>query len=34
MFYGSMVSLHMAGQEGVDPGPITVLEDIKAALAD
>jgi glucose/mannose-6-phosphate isomerase len=34
MFYGSMVSLHMAAQEGVDPGPITVLEEIKAALAD
>jgi glucose/mannose-6-phosphate isomerase len=34
MFYGSMVSLHMAAQEGVDPGPITVLEEIKAALAE
>ena len=34
MFYGSMVSLYMAAQEGVDPGPITVLEEIKAALAD
>jgi glucose/mannose-6-phosphate isomerase len=33
MFYGSMVSLHMAAQEGVDPGPIAVLEEIKAALA-
>ncbi|MEY2451833.1 MAG: glucose/mannose-6-phosphate isomerase [Acidimicrobiaceae bacterium] len=33
MFYGSLVSLHMAAQEGVDPGPITVLEEIKAALA-
>jgi glucose/mannose-6-phosphate isomerase len=33
MFYGSMVSLHMAAQEGIDPGPITVLEEIKAALA-
>jgi glucose/mannose-6-phosphate isomerase len=33
MFYGTMVSLHMAAQEGVDPGPITVLEEIKAALA-
>jgi hypothetical protein len=28
-----MVSLHMAAQEGVDPGPITVLEEIKASLA-
>jgi len=34
MFYGTMVSLHMAAQEGVDPGPITVLEQIKAALAE
>jgi glucose/mannose-6-phosphate isomerase len=34
MFYGSMVSLHMAANEGVDPGPITVLEEIKAALAE
>ena len=34
MLYGSVVSLHMAAQEGVDPGPITVLEEIKTALAD
>jgi glucose/mannose-6-phosphate isomerase len=34
MFYGSMTSLYMAAQEGVDPGPITVLEEIKAALAE
>jgi glucose/mannose-6-phosphate isomerase len=34
MFYGSMVSLYLAAQEGVDPGPITVLEQIKAALAN
>ena len=33
MFFGSMVSLHLAAQEGIDPGPITVLEEIKAALA-
>jgi glucose/mannose-6-phosphate isomerase len=33
MYFGSVVSLHMAAQEGVDPGPVTVLEDIKAALA-
>ncbi len=33
MFYGTVVSLHLAAQEGVDPGPITVLEEIKAALA-
>jgi hypothetical protein len=29
-----MVSLHLAAQEGIDPGPIPVLEEIKAALAD
>jgi glucose/mannose-6-phosphate isomerase len=34
MFYGTMVSLHMAAQEGIDPGPITVLEEIKAELAN
>ena len=34
MFYGSMLSLHLAAQEGIDPGPITVLEEIKAALAE
>jgi glucose/mannose-6-phosphate isomerase len=34
MFQGTMVSLHMAAQEGIDPGPITVLEEIKAALAN
>jgi glucose/mannose-6-phosphate isomerase len=30
---GDFVSLHMAAQEGIDPGPIPVLEDIKRALA-
>jgi glucose/mannose-6-phosphate isomerase len=33
MFFGTMTSLWMAAAEGVDPGPITVLEDIKAAMA-
>jgi glucose/mannose-6-phosphate isomerase len=33
MFIGTMTSLWMAAAEGVDPGPITVLEEIKAALA-
>ena len=28
---GDFVSLHMAAQEGIDPGPIPVLDDIKAA---
>ena len=34
MLYGTMTSLHLAAQEGVDPGPITVLEEIKAAVAN
>ena len=31
---GDFVSLHLAGREGIDPGPIPVLGDLKAALAD
>jgi hypothetical protein len=27
------VSLHMAAQVGIDPGPIPVLDDLKRALA-
>ncbi len=30
---GDFVSLHLAAQAGVDPGPIPVLEDLKSALA-
>ncbi|MET0728558.1 MAG: bifunctional phosphoglucose/phosphomannose isomerase [Acidimicrobiales bacterium] len=30
---GDFVSLHMAVEAGVDPGPIPVLEDLKTALA-
>jgi glucose/mannose-6-phosphate isomerase len=30
---GDFVSLHMAVQEGIDPGPIPVLDDLKRALA-
>jgi glucose/mannose-6-phosphate isomerase len=33
MLVGDFVSLHRAAQEGVDPGPIPVLDDIKTALA-
>ncbi|HLG93031.1 MAG TPA: SIS domain-containing protein, partial [Acidimicrobiales bacterium] len=29
---GDFVSLHLAAQEGIDPGPTPVLDDIKAAL--
>ena len=32
--FGDFVSLHLAFQEGVDPGPVPVLDEIKAALAD
>jgi glucose/mannose-6-phosphate isomerase len=34
MYYGTMVSLHMAANEGVDPGPVAVLDDVKATLAE
>ncbi|MGI8532225.1 MAG: SIS domain-containing protein, partial [Geodermatophilaceae bacterium] len=30
---GDFVSLHMAAEAGVDPGPIPALVDLKAALA-
>jgi glucose/mannose-6-phosphate isomerase len=30
---GDFASLHMAVDAGIDPGPIPVLEDLKAALA-
>jgi glucose/mannose-6-phosphate isomerase len=33
VLFGDYVSLHMAEQEGLDPGPIPVLMDLKAALA-
>jgi glucose/mannose-6-phosphate isomerase len=31
---GDFVSLHLALQEGVDPGPVPALTDLKAALAE
>jgi glucose/mannose-6-phosphate isomerase len=30
---GDFLSLHLAANEGIDPGPIPILEDLKAALA-
>jgi glucose/mannose-6-phosphate isomerase len=30
---GDFVSLQLAAQEGIDPGPVPVLDDLKAALA-
>jgi glucose/mannose-6-phosphate isomerase len=29
---GDFVSLHLAAQAGVDPGPVPVLQDLKSAL--
>lgn len=29
---GDMVSLHLAAQEGIDPGPVPILQEIKARL--
>jgi len=31
--YGDFTSLYLAAQEGIDPGPVPVLEDLKRALA-
>ena len=33
MFFGTSTSLELAAQEGVDPGPIPVLDDIKEAMS-
>jgi glucose/mannose-6-phosphate isomerase len=33
VLFGDFVSLHLAAQEGLDPGPVPVLDEIKAALA-
>ena len=33
IFFGDMVSLHLAAQEGIDPGPVPVLEELKIQLA-
>jgi glucose/mannose-6-phosphate isomerase len=34
VLFGDFTSLHLAAQEGVDPGPVPILDDIKAALTD
>jgi glucose/mannose-6-phosphate isomerase len=34
VLFGDFVTLHRAYQEGVDPGPIPVLDDLKAFLAE
>jgi glucose/mannose-6-phosphate isomerase len=33
VLFGDFVSLHLAGQEGVDPGPVPILVEIKERLA-
>ena len=33
VLFGDFVTLHRAAQEGLDPGPVPILDDIKAALA-
>ncbi len=32
--FGTFTSLHLAYREGIDPGPVPVLDELKAALAD
>ncbi len=34
ILFGDFMTLHLAGQEGLDPGPVPVLDEIKAALSD
>lgn len=33
VLYGDVVSLELAAQEGLDPGPVPVLDELKAALS-
>jgi glucose/mannose-6-phosphate isomerase len=33
VLFGDFVTLHRAAQEGIDPGPVPVLDDLKHALA-
>jgi len=33
MLYGTFVSLELAAQEGIDPGPMATLDEIKQAVA-
>jgi glucose/mannose-6-phosphate isomerase len=34
MLIGDFVSLHMAAREGIDPGPVPVLEELKRSLGE
>ncbi len=31
-FFGDLVSLHLAGREGIDPGPVPALSDVESAV--
>jgi glucose/mannose-6-phosphate isomerase len=33
VYFGDMVSLHLAAQEGIDPGPVPILAELKSRLA-
>ena len=33
VLFGDFVSLHLAAQAGIDPGPVPVLDDLKRELA-
>ena len=33
VLFGDFVSLHLAYEDGIDPGPIPVLDEIKARLS-
>ena len=33
MYYGDFVSLYLARQVGLDPGPVPVIDELKARLA-
>ena len=33
MFFGTVTSLELAAQEGIDPGPIPVFDEIKEAMS-
>jgi glucose/mannose-6-phosphate isomerase len=34
ILFGDFVTLHAAAQEGLDPGPVPILDEIKAALRE
>ena len=34
MLIGDFVSLHLAGREGIDPGPVPILDELKISLSE